>query len=153
MKNKQLLVPLILVVIAVLIALATVIVITQSSPKIIDENIAGGIVADRVVGITGVTVANVASIGSVGESRMIEWATSNYPAEATVNINLIRKVGENPETFEFVKRIAENTPNDGQEIWNIDTDLNEGDFYIEVTCSDSSSQNGCRVSGQPIMVI
>lgn len=85
----------------------------------------------------------------VGVPQTIRWTSSDYPAKAGVNINLLRQVSTNPSKFEFVKTIKKDTPNDGQEVWTPAVGDNGNNLVIQASCSQSfvfpdgcSSNNG-----------
>lgn len=73
----------------------------------------------------------------VGVPQTIKWTSSDYPAGAGVNINLLRQVSANPNKFEFVKTIKKDTPNDGEEIWIPVIGDNGSNLVIQVSCSQS----------------
>lgn len=80
--------------------------------------------------LSGVTI-------EVGVPQTIKWTSSDYPAIAGVNINLLRQVSTNPNKFEFVKAIKKDIKNDGEEIWIPIIGDNGNDFVIQVSCSQS----------------
>lgn len=85
--------------------------------------------------------------------KTITWQTNNYPQGVGVNINLLRKISDNPRTLVLVRRIATDTPNDNQENWIPQTGETSNDLYIEVTCSNTYQfKNGCSLSGEPMKV-
>ncbi|MEQ1500166.1 MAG: peptidoglycan-binding domain-containing protein [Parcubacteria group bacterium] len=96
--------------------------------------------------------SNTATVG-LANSRTITWQTTNYPANAGVNINLVRKTSQSPRTFSIVRSISVDTTNDGQETWIPRSGDLTGDVYIEVTCSNSYKfQGGCQLDGEPMKV-
>jgi hypothetical protein len=151
MKNQQhYLVPLILAVVAIVVGVTTL-AVNYSQPS-------GGPVAvgsapttkmplrTAVVSVTSVS-ADTASAGDAG-SRIVSWKTTDFPKNATVTINLLRKVSDNPASYEFVAPIAVDTANDGTESWTPSSEEGEGDFYIEVVCGSNIS-GGCRSGSAP----
>lgn len=82
-----------------------------------------------------------------GRTQTVSWATSNFPQNASVNINLIKKVSDSPRKYTLVRQIALNSANDGRESWKVaNTDIGES-LYVEVTCGTSGTFNeGCRAS-------
>ena len=73
----------------------------------------------------------------VGQIQSIDWTAGNYPAQ-TVNVNLIRKVSDNPARYVLVRRIALKTQNDGSATWvPASTDVGSG-LSIEVGCTLSA---------------
>jgi hypothetical protein len=91
---------------------------------------------------------SLASVSSASmATKKIVWETSSYPKNAGVNINLIRKVSDNPASYTLVRQIAVNTPNDGVESWNPSQNETGNDLYIEVNCgSNYQFTNGCSSS-------
>lgn len=85
--------------------------------------------------------------------KTITWQTNNYPQGVGVNINLLRKISDNPRSLVLVRKIATDTPNDSQEAWIPQAGESGNDLYIEVTCSSTHQfQNGCSLSGEPVKV-
>jgi hypothetical protein len=97
--------------------------------------------------------SNLASVASIYPGKLITWTISEYPRDAGVNINLLRKISDSPITYELVRVIAENTKNDGSEFWQqIETDGQ--DLYIELTCSTTYKfTQGCAVNGEPFPIL
>src|SRR3989344_8445863 len=84
----------------------------------------------------------------VGVPQTIKWTSSDYPAGAGVNINLLRQVSSNPNKFEFVKTIKKDTPNDGKEIWTPSIGDTGDNLVIQVSCSSSFLfPDGCSSGG------
>lgn len=73
----------------------------------------------------------------VGVPQIIRWTSSDYPAGAGVNINLLRQISTSPNKFEFVKTIKKDAKNDGEEIWIPVVGDNGSNFVIQVSCSQS----------------
>lgn len=96
-------------------------------------------------------VSGTASV-LLSQTKEIKWKTINYPVGVGVNINLLRKVGSNPDEFELVRQIAKDTPNDGVEVWvKNQNDGKSEDLYIEVTCSTTHAFAGeCRFAGEAV---
>lgn len=109
-----------------------------------------GVVA--TIGISSlVNLDNVASVGSVG-GKEISWSSTNYPEKTEVNINLIRKISDSPQTFELVSTIAKNTENDGSEVWFSYPKENTENLYLEVTCATTIIPQGCIVASLPLAI-
>lgn len=86
-------------------------------------------------------------------AKTINWQTTNYPADAGVNINLIIKVSDSPREFALLRTLETNTPNDGQQSWIPQDGEKSDDLYVEVTCSnDYQFKTGCSLSSEPIKV-
>lgn len=105
--------------------------------------------------VSAKSIKPLSGIASVfaANSRVINWETSSFPADAGVNINLLKKVSDSPIEYTLVKNIATNTANDGQETWNATAEeLNSG-LFIEVTCSTVQTPGACSVVGQPIEIL
>jgi hypothetical protein len=85
-------------------------------------------------------------------TKKVTWDTASYPRNAGVNINLIRKVSDNPTSYTLVRQIAVNTPNDGTESWTPNSNETDSDLYVEVNCGTNYAfSNGCT-SSTPIKV-
>ena len=95
---------------------------------------------------------NLATAAATNAPKSVstKWQTNNYPTGAGVDINLIRKVNTSPAEFQFVRKVAQNTTNDGEETWGL-LPNETGDLYIEVTCSSSYQfKSGCSIGSSPI---
>jgi peptidoglycan hydrolase-like protein with peptidoglycan-binding domain len=109
------------------------------------------VVAQSVTGSAqpGISLANTVQSGNM----TIRWQTTNYPALAGVNINLLRKVSSSPKSFAFVRTLAKDTVNDGEESWVPQSSENTNDLYVEVTCSNTYKfPSGCQFGSDPIKV-
>ena len=98
--------------------------------------------------ITTISPASGTAI-QAGVPQTIRWTSSDYPAGAGVNINILRQVSTDPSKFEFVKAIKKETPNDGEEVWTPSASDVGNNLVIQVSCSSSfvfpegcSSSNG-----------
>lgn len=78
-----------------------------------------------------------------GQTQTVKWSSNNYRL-SDVNVNLIRKVSDNPVRYELVRTISDNTKNDGNATWvpaatDVGTDLS-----IEIGCNLSAT--ACQAS-------
>lgn len=97
--------------------------------------------------------SGAAAVFLSGNKRIIKWHTNNYPTGAGININLIRKVSDNPKSFAFVKTVVVNTENDGEYIWFPLLGETGANMFIEIACPNTYQfTQGCQVSGEPIIV-
>ncbi len=114
------------------------------------------LISTATVSIESVSDLNtdLTAAATLSGGKVVTWKTSDYPKDAGVNINLIRKTGDSPVTYVLVRTIAEDTPNDGEEKWTLNQGENTNDLYLEITCSTTYQfQNGCKISsGEPIKV-
>ncbi len=84
------------------------------------------------------------SVLKVGTENTVKWQTENFPEGAFVNINLLKKVSDNPAQFELVRQIASYTVNDGEETWVPQRGDAGENISIEVTCAGSTRfKDGC----------
>lgn len=96
--------------------------------------------------------SNTASLIMSGSKKII-WKTKDYPVSAGIDINLLRKISDNPISYEFVEKIAKDTQNDGQETWIPKKNQTGNDLYIEITCSTTYKfVDGCSSMGVPTKV-
>ncbi len=106
------------------------------------------------VGVQSVTASSpqtAAAILAGTSSRTITWTTTTYPANAGVNINLLKKTTASPATYTLVRRLATDTPNTGTFTWTPKAGEVSADLYIEVTCSTTYTfTQGCQISSQVI---
>ena len=78
-----------------------------------------------------------------GQTQTVTW-TSNGAAPATVNVNLIKKVSDNPARYVLVRTIAQNKSNNGSATWvPAATDTGSG-LSVEVACTHSA--NACQAA-------
>jgi hypothetical protein len=101
---------------------------------------------------TGSVIENVSVAAAASSaSKIVTWQTTNYPRGTGVDINLIRKISDSPASFSFVRKIVQNTANDGSELWTPAQNESGTDLYIEVTCSSSvNTSTGCQTSSKPV---
>lgn len=112
-----------------------------------------GAVSDgSVVSISSIeSVTGLAAIFSA-DSKVIAWETSGFKAGESIDINLIRKTSDSPVAYELVRKIADNTRNDGKYTWAPKEGELESGLFIEVTCSGNESVEGCEVGTSPLSV-
>ena len=99
--------------------------------------------------LTNPTSGNV----EVGKTQDVRWTSSNYEP-LTVSINVIKRVGTNPDRYELVRTVSLATLNDGLATWvPAKTDVSN-DVVVEVGCKLSSHActSGSNVSS-PLAVI
>ncbi len=119
----------------------------ENEPVVVTESGTPTIVSLSITNDTSTAGAVLAG------AKTVNWQTSNYPTDAGVNINLIRKVSDSPRQFDIVRTIVRNTKNDGQESWTPMKGENTSDLYLEVTCSDTYQFNdGCKLGGDVLKV-
>jgi len=149
MKNHHV-IPLILVVAAVIVGTATIVAMqgTSSTPSIVAE--VSPAPSEAIISVLSVSAdTSLAAAGAAG-SRIVQWQTQNYPATSKVNINLIKKVSSDPSTYELVRVIATDSPNDGTESWTPAATESGDSFFIEVVCSANQTfSGGCRANTAP----
>ena len=86
------------------------------------------------------------SVIKTGSNQSITWTTENFPAEASININLIKKVSDSPVSYELVRQIAANTENDGSFKWSPKRDELGENLQIEIGCGNPEKFTGGCVS-------
>lgn len=105
------------------------------------------------VNIESVTSEQSGAAPILSSTKIIRWRTTNYPVDAGVNINLLRKVSDQPLSYTLVRVISTNTTDDGIETWIPRTGENTPDLYIEVACSSTYSfRSGCQFTSSPIKI-
>ena len=73
----------------------------------------------------------------LGKTQTVAWTSSNY-APATVRVNVIRKVGSNPNRYALVRSVATATQNDGSATWvPAKSDIGTG-LSLEIGCAPSA---------------
>ena len=95
--------------------------------------------------IDNVSIAAAAS----SASKIITWQTTNFPHGVGVDINLLKKVSDSPISFSFVRKVVQNTANDGSELWTPAQNETGSSMYIEVTCSSAMVPSGCQSASMP----
>ncbi|OHA16388.1 MAG: hypothetical protein A3G52_01965 [Candidatus Taylorbacteria bacterium RIFCSPLOWO2_12_FULL_43_20] len=78
----------------------------------------------------------------VRKTQIITWNTKNFPSGAKVRINLIKKTGDSPFSYDLVKVIADRTENDGREEWKPSRGEQGENMMIQIGCSDASLFSG-----------
>jgi peptidoglycan hydrolase-like protein with peptidoglycan-binding domain len=95
----------------------------------------------------------LAASAVLSNSKTVTWQTAGYPANAGVDINLIRKTSDAPAAYAFVRSIVKGTVNDGQETFSLGSGENTNDLYVELACSSAFQfKQGCQFVGKPIPV-
>jgi hypothetical protein len=145
------------IVLFIVIIIAIVYFIKASAPEDVAPATvaapqAAAVVPAATVSVLSVTKPQTAS-AAASNDRLINWSTAHYPAGAKVTINLIKQTSTNPVKFSFVRALATDTDNDGQEMFTPKKGETTKDLYVEVVCSGSAKfAAGCSVGGQPIKV-
>jgi len=74
---------------------------------------------------------------TIGQPQTVTWTSGNgQPSKVTINI--IRKVSDNPASYELVRTIASDTANDGKAVWIPNEDDAGFNVSLEVACGDSN---------------
>ena len=80
----------------------------------------------------------------VNSVNIVTWRTENFPVNGKLNISLLKKTSENPDTYELVRTVAEYTQNDGSETWKAERSEIGEELYIQIGCAGTSRyENGC----------
>jgi len=89
--------------------------------------------------------------GALSLDMIIKWQTSNYPKDAGVDINLLKKVSNSPVQYSLARVIAKDISDTGEAIWTPLAGETGSDLYIEVTCGSSYQfQTGCSMGAEPV---
>jgi len=97
-------------------------------------------------------ISPVGGSAEVGQRQTIKWSAFNY-APRTVTINILRKVSDNPATYELVRTVADATLNDGVAIWVPSVGEVGDNIYVEVGCVLSDQACTAAESSSPLAVI
>lgn len=81
--------------------------------------------------LIGLGTAHAATL-PVGQAQIVRWTMGAYKAPA-VSINVIKKVGSNPNRYDLVRTVSASTKNDGIGYW-VPTYSDIGSVSIEVGC-------------------
>jgi hypothetical protein len=146
--NNHITMPLTLIMAAVIIGAATVAVNNSSSNTPAELAMVSG-ASDATIDSVSILVDNAAAAGTTN-ARVINWETSNFPADSLVTVNLIRKISDSPMSFEMVRTIVTDVPNNSSVSWVPETSEVGDDLYIEVVCSAIQTTGGCRTNSAPI---
>jgi hypothetical protein len=100
--------------------------------------------------------ANVLSAINVnvplGDTQVVTWNPKDITSDR-VAINVIRKVSDNPVSYDLVRVVATSTENDGSATWvpsNLDIGAN---LYIEIGCTESDSACRASISNSQVSVL
>lgn len=142
---------------ALTIIIVVIVILSLTGTKSQDQGLTDNSQSKANVSIQSVSKVsgdNLAAAGTSANSKIIKWQTSNFPSDATVNINLLRKVTDPTISYELVRKIAENISDIGEFVWTPEaTDIGD-DLYLEVTCgSNFSFPKGCNVKSEPIKAL
>ena len=72
----------------------------------------------------------------VGDTWNVRWNTTNYPSR-TVSVNIIKKVGSNPDRYELIRTIATSTANDKKATWVVANSDMGSNISLEIGCAKS----------------
>ncbi len=148
--NKETLIPLALVALAVIAGGYSLVSDLRNPSSPTSVAVTPGQNPDAQITVLSVS-ADATAAAAGANTRIVKWQSQNYPAGATVSINLIKKVSDSPTSYEFVRTLAVNTQNDGIESWSPAAKESGDSFFIEVVCGDSSGfTTGCHASGAPV---
>jgi hypothetical protein len=96
---------------------------------------------------------NSGETASVGNIEHIRWTSTNYAAP-TVSIDIIRKVSDNPISYELVRQVASSTENDGDAVWVPAMSDVGPDTYVVVGCAISDQAcTATPLPPQPLAVV
>lgn len=125
------------------IVLVTAFTVVMFKPA--SRNSGGGVLSG---GTKAAVLAIIDSAGqaSLGNIKTVSWTSTDYGSNK-VRINLLRKVSDNPGSYELVRTITEETVNSGFATWNAQAS-DTGDLYVEVACLTSGQ--ACRSSMVPV---
>ena len=88
---------------------------------------------------------------SLGAVQSVIWDTSKYPG-SQVSVQVIRKVSDNPATYELVRSVSASTANDGSALW-VPSEKDLGDnLFVEVGCQLSDTACRASISSSPLAV-
>ncbi|MEK7646733.1 MAG: hypothetical protein AAB381_03525 [Patescibacteria group bacterium] len=102
---------------------------------------------------TTLTVSTLdASSVEVGDLQKIGWTSDKY-TPATIAVNIIRKVSDNPARYELVRTVTSATENDGSAVWvpaKADVGANT---FVEVGCTVSAQACRSSVTSSALAVV
>ena len=125
---------------------------------IVGAIVAGGMaVLHKPSGISTVSeTANVLSAINVnvplGDTQTVTWNPKDIISDR-VSIDVIRKVSDNPASYDLVRVVATSTENDGSATW-VPSSLDVGaNLYIEIGCVVSDSACNANISNSQVSVL
>jgi hypothetical protein len=135
-----------------LIAVACVVVITGLLIfKGLGENGSQSAVVSSPASLSLLTPAPQGAI-EAGAAQHVTWSSQNYAAP-TVSVNVIRKVSDNPATYEPVRTIALAKSNNGDALW-VPAKADVGDnTLLQLGCTVSAQECTADVSHSVFAVI
>lgn len=88
----------------------------------------------------------------VGNKQSLTWVSSDI-ASSHVVVNIIKKVGENPDRYELVRVVSDKTQNDGTATWiPAKTDVNDN-IFIEIGCAVTDNECHAEIISSDLVVI
>ncbi len=150
MKNKHFIIALLFAVIAISFGIITG-VNYFIQPKIFNQPAipTRKIATVSATGIRHSEVAGAALSGAV----IITWQTADYPQNAGVNINLLKKISASPVSYELVDKIATDAPNTGSFNWIPGPGETGKNLFVQVTCGAVSQLSAeCQTTSKPLPV-
>lgn len=88
-------------------------------------------ITTETVSTTTIT-KTITTVGETGNDFYVAWAPSHINSR-TVHIQIVRKIGDNPIKYEFIRRLASSTPNDGYLKWT-PKPTDTGELFIQLAC-------------------
>lgn len=120
-----------------LIAVVVLAIIVAVAHFVISNHSNSGSTADMTKPATLAMTSTASSdTASVGDLQHITWTSSNYAA-ATVAVDIIRKVSDNPTQYVLVRQVASSTANDGDAVWVPAPGDVGPNTYVQVACVPS----------------
>ncbi len=127
---------------AILVAAALVVVVAAKGGHVPASNLVSNPAVNGSVASLSLT-APISGTLDAGETQKVNWTSLNY-GEPNVAVALIRKVSDNPATYQLVRVIAPAKTNTGNATWvPAPTDVGTG-LSIEVGCA--LSRQACTAS-------
>jgi hypothetical protein len=83
----------------------------------------------------------------VGKVQVLKWQASKYPS-TSVSLHLLKKVSNNPVSYELVRSISEKAPNSGTYKWTPTEKALGSGIIVEIACVNSNQ--ACSAGYQPI---
>jgi hypothetical protein len=134
----------------VIIGLVTLIIIGTIVASLIAMN-------RKSTGISAISegatqMSNVISQVALGNTQNVLWNSQDITSNQ-VAINVIRKVSDNPASYELVRTVATSTANDGSATWAPSSKDLGGNLYVEIGCTKTASACRADISSSQLAVL
>lgn len=142
-----------LALVAIVLAGTSFLVKNPSQPSAAPVTTAGNSASVATINTVAGGTQNTAAVAQavkVGETKNITWQAADFPS-ANVKVNIIRKTGDNPASYELIRVISASTANTGSIAWTPSANELGSDVYVEIGCVNTTT--ACHATRTPALTV